>query len=151
MTAQIIDFKKKRAENIEKKKRQFERVLFSEFVQCYCVTPNGGGLFSVNVIDVSQSGCQLQVEVQENVDKLFKAKKELEIRFFFTKKSFLSARIQVMRITKAEVAGKQVLKVGCEFDQKTPSFQAIKAMVGFFYQYAEYSQTESAQNRVFFL
>lgn len=151
MSAQIIDFKKKRAENIEKKKRQFERVLFSEFVQCYCVTPNSEGLFSVTVVDVSQSGCQLQVEVQENIDKLFKTKKELELRFFFTKKSFLQARIQVMRVVKAEVAGKQVLNVGCEFDQKMPSFQAIKAMVGFFYKYAEYSATESAQNRVFFL
>ncbi len=151
MTAQVIDFKKKRAENIEKKKRQFERVLFSEFVQCYSVTNNGDGLFSVTVIDVSQTGCQLQVEVQENVDKLFKTKKELELRFFFTKKSFLNARVQVMRVVKAEVGGKQVLKIGCEFDQKMPSFQAIKAMVGFFYQYAEYSQTESAENRVFFL
>lgn len=150
MTAQIFDFKKKRAENIEKKKRQFERVLFSEFVQCYTVTPTSG-LFSVNVIDVSQSGCQLQVEVQENIDKLFKAKKELELRFFFTKKSFLTARVQVMRVVKAEEAGRQILRVGCEFDQKMPSFQAIKAMVGFFYKYAEHSQTESAQNRVFFL
>jgi hypothetical protein len=151
MTAQVFDFKKKRAENIEKKKRQFERVLFSEFVQCFCATPGSDGLFSVTVIDVSQSGCQLQVEVQENIDKLFKVKKELELRFFFTKKSFLSARIKVMRMVKSEVAGKQVFKVGCAFDQNMPSFQAIKAMVSFFYHYAEYSQTESAQNRVFFL
>lgn len=151
MTAQVFDFKKKRAENIEKKKRQFERVLFSDFVECYCVTPQKDGLFSVNVIDVSQSGCQLQVEVQENIDKLFKLKNELELRFFFTKKSFLSAQIKIMRLVKAEVAGKQVIKVGCEFDQKMPSFQAIKSMVSFFYNYAEYSQTESAQNRVFFL
>jgi hypothetical protein len=151
MTAQIIDFKKKRAENIEKKKRQFERVLFSEFVQCYTVVPGTEGLFSVQVIDVSQSGCQLHVEVQENVDKLFKTKKELDLRFFFTKKSFLNTRVQVKRLSKEEIGGKMVYKVGCEFDQSTPSYQAIKAMVGFFYQYAEYSQTESAQNRVFFL
>lgn len=151
MTAQVIDFKKKRAENIEKKKRQFERVLFSEFVQCYTVTNNKTGLFSVTVIDVSQSGCQLQVEVQENIDKLFKNKKDMELRFFFTKKSFINVQVQIIRITKEEVAGKQVLKVGCEFDQKVPSYQAIKAMVGFFYKYAEYSQTESAENRVFFL
>lgn len=151
MTAQIIDFKKKRAENIEKKKRQFERVLFSEFVQCYTVIPGTEKIFSVQVIDVSQTGCLLQVEIQENIEKLFKINKELDIRFYFTKKSFLTSRIDVKRLIKEEVGGKKVYKVGCEFDQKTPSYQAIRAMVSFFYQYAEYSQTESSQNRVFFL
>jgi len=151
VTAQIIDFKKKRAENIEKKKRQFERVLFSEFVGCYTVIDGDNGLFSIQVVDVSQTGCQLQVEVQENVEKVFKTGKELAIRFYFTKKTFLSAQVKVMRVTKDEVGGAKVLKLGCEFDQAMPGYQAIRAMVSFFYQYAEHSQLEGAANRVFFL
>lgn len=152
MTAKVISFNKKRQENIEKKKRQFERVLFSEFVGAYTELDGGQqGIFALQVIDISQTGCLLAVEDQENFEKVFKQNATLRLRFYFTKKSFIPAEVKVMRTEKTMVGGKKYYHIGCEFDENLPSYQAIRAMVGFMYQYAEHSCNDGQEKRVFFL
>jgi len=147
----VIDFSKKRRENIEKKKRQFERVLFGEFVGCYTEVAGKESLFSLKMIDVSESGCQLEVEQAPGVEQHFTQGLMLSIRMYFTKKSYLPADVKVMRSQLEEVGGREVWRVGCEFDQNLPSYRAIKGMVNFLYLYAEHSQVENRDQRVFFL
>jgi hypothetical protein len=151
LNTNVIDFKSKRAESIEKKKRQFERVLFNEFVGSYIVVDGAEGLLSLSVLDVSMTGCQLQAEWQENIEKLFTLHGKLPLRFYFTKGTYLSADVEIMRLKTVEVGGKKMMRVGCEFDKQLPSYQAIRSMVAFLYQYAEHSQKEGDGHRVYFL
>lgn len=157
MTAQVISFQKKKQESIEKKKRQFERVLFQEFVGCYITlegeqtTTKGKSLYALQLVDVSKNGCLLQIEDAPKVDDFFTVGKTINLRLYFTKSSYLPAEVQLRRVDWLMMGGKRLLRVGCEFNQSQQSYQAIVAMVHFLYSYAEHSQVQQTSYRSLFL
>ncbi|MCB9092650.1 MAG: hypothetical protein H6620_08835, partial [Halobacteriovoraceae bacterium] len=65
----VIDFTQRRRENIEQKKRQFERVLFKEVIGCYTAIEEGHKIVPIDMIDISPTGCLLEVPVSSKSDK----------------------------------------------------------------------------------
>ena len=61
MTEKVLDFNSKRIENIEEKRRTFERVLFQNFLGCYTVIHQEGVIYPVELVDISSDGCLFQV------------------------------------------------------------------------------------------
>lgn len=57
----VFDFGEKRKQSIEQKRRQFERVVFQEFLGVYSVIDDHGTGRPIKLVDISADGCLLQV------------------------------------------------------------------------------------------
>ena len=76
----VIDFQEKRQDSIEKRKRAFERVLFSEFLGSYAEIDENGTKYDVKLIDISRTGCQFQIPFTANIKSYFKVEKEVLLK-----------------------------------------------------------------------
>jgi hypothetical protein len=148
----VVDFNEKRKKTIEQKRRNFERVVFQEFLGVETVVDSHGSGHPIKLLDVSNTGCQLQLPFSPNAKNQFSSGTELTLKFYFTKQTYLSA-IVVVRHTSEYVdsKGDVWLRLGGEFDTSLPSFNALRSFIDFIYQYAEYSHVDKGEGKVYFL
>ncbi len=152
MSNDVINFQEKRKQSIEKKRRSFERVMFENFLGCYSVIDNNGSIYSIDIIDISESGLLFQVPWNSNNDKKFEKGKDLTLRLYFTKESYLPAFVNVKYGTEfVDDKGQSFMRYGCEFDRENQTFEALDAFINFIYKFAEHSSVDKGDNRVYFL
>lgn len=152
MSNDVINFQEKRKQSIEKKRRTFERVMFENFLGCYSVIDNNGSIYSIDIIDISETGLLFQVPWNENNDKKFEKGKDLTLRLYFTKESYLPAFVNVKYGTEfVDDRGNSFMRYGCEFDSENQTFEALEAFINFIYKFAEHSSVDKGDNRVYFL
>lgn len=148
--AEIIDFSAKRKETVEKKKRQYERIFFDELIACYSAIESHDQTLPVKVLDISKSGCRLEVS-RNSVDESFPLGSEMTLRLYFTKKSFISVVAKVVRNDDfTNLKGLNVAEYGLEFDQSLPGHRVLESFVEFVGKFAEYSRIDSELDRVNF-
>jgi hypothetical protein len=148
----IIDFQAKRDESIEKRKRSFERVLFSEFLGSYAEIDENGTKFHVGMIDISRKGCLFQVPYTEQAHSHFKDMDHVTVRIYFTKDDFLPLSVNIKHMAEyIDQKGNAFLRFGGEFDQTLPSFQAFQPFIEFIYKFAEFSCVDKGESKVYFL
>lgn len=148
----VLDFQTKRLENIEKKRRTFERMLFQNFLGAYTVIDQEHTVFPVELVDVSHEGCLFQVPWNVKRDKKFVEGSEIKMRMYFTKNSYIPVIVNI-RYGKEYVDqnGDTFMHYGCEFDQTMPSFQAMHNFIDFMYSFAEHSALDKGDARAFFI
>ncbi len=150
--SKVIDFQSKRNESIEKRKRNFERVLFSEFLGSYAEIDENGTKFNVTLVDISREGCLFQIPYSEASLKHFKKTDNVTIRVYFTKEDFLPLSVDIKHINEyIDQRGDAHLRFGGEFDQSLPSFKAFQPFIEFIYKFAEFSCTDKGESKVYFL
>ncbi len=149
--AKIFDLAEKRKEKIEIKKRQFERVLFDELIGTYTEINDNGTIYPVRLVNVSPTGCLIEIPKSHNPDKKIKMGSEFDLRLYFTKKSYLTISVQIKH-RKQEMSEQksEVIHYGAEFNQESASFPAVRSFVDFVYRFAEYSLVEKEENKAFF-
>lgn len=148
----VIDFQAKRQDSIEKRKRAFERVLFSEFLGSYAEIDGNGSKFTVGLVDISRDGCLFQIPFSEGARNHFKDKKELTIRVYFTKEDFLPLVINLKHQSEyIDDRGDAYMRYGGEFDKSLPSFAAFEPFIEFIYKFAEFSCIDKGESKVYFL
>jgi hypothetical protein len=148
----VVDFNEKRKESIEKKRRNFERVVFKEFLGVYTVVDDQGSGFPVKLLDISGEGCQLQLPHSAKAVNQFKSGTEVTLKLFFTKGSYLPAVVTIRHASKhIDKDGDEWLRLGGEFDTSLPSFKALSSFINFIYEYAEFSCVDKGEGKVFFL
>lgn len=148
----VIDFQAKRLSSIEKRKRSFERVLFSEFLGSYAEIDENGTKFDVQLVDISRDGCLFEIPFSESSRNFFKNKDEVTLRVYFTKDDFLPLSINVRHFNEhIGERGEAWLRFGGEFDKSLPSFQAFEPFIEFIYKFAEYSCVDKGESKVYFL
>lgn len=143
MSDKVIDFCKKRKESVEKKRRNFERVMFQNFLGFKSVISYDGELYSVKIIDISQTGVLFQVPDFLQRQKEWKKDDVLALRLYFTDESYIMALVEVRyaRFHRDPVDGR-TMQYGCEFDQKVSTFEAFKSFIDFICKYAEHSSLD---------
>ncbi|MBT3586573.1 MAG: PilZ domain-containing protein [Halobacteriovoraceae bacterium] len=152
MTEKLLDFVEKRKENIEEKRRSFERVMFTNFLGCYTVLDQEGTHYPVRLVDFSREGCLFQIPWNIKGDKKFEEGKEITLRIYFTKTQYIPVIVQVKYGQEYIEKDRQTyMRYGCEFDTSMPSFEALQAFIEFMYKFAEHSTTDRGDSRVFFL
>lgn len=150
--SKVIDFQAKRKESIEKRKRSFERVLFSEFLGSYAEIDENGTKFSVMMVDISRTGCLFQVPFAKGSMDYFKSQSSLTVRIYFTKDDFLPLEIDVKHLNEyIDQRGEAYIRLGGEFDQDAPSFKAFQPFIEFIYKFAEFSCVDKGESKVYFL
>ncbi len=148
----IIDFQAKRQSSIEKRKRSFERVLFSEFLGSYAEIDENGTKYSVQLIDISQDGCLFQIPFSPSNRAFFAQKDTITLRIYFTKEDFLPLVVSIKHFNEhIDERGDASLRFGGEFDKELPSFQAFKPFIDFIYKFAEFSCVDKGESKVYFL
>lgn len=150
--SKVIDFQAKRKDSIEKRKRSFERVLFSEFLGSYAQVDENGTKYSVSMVDISRTGCLFQVPFSKGARNKFKNDESIMVRVYFTKDDFLPIMVKVKHLTEyIDERGDAYLRFGGEFDQSLPSFQAFAPFIDFIYKFAEFSCIDKGESKVYFL
>lgn len=150
--ADIIDFGAKRTANIEQKKRNFERVFFSEFLGSYAEIDSQGTKYQVEIVDISRTGLQVQVPYHKGSTHRFEEGSELSLRLYFTKDDFLPLSVFVRHGAEyVDRKGNAFIKYGAEFNQELASFQAMKPFIEFLYRFAEFSCRDQGESQVYFL
>lgn len=150
--SKVIDFQAKRKDSIEKKKRSFERVLFTEFLGSYAQIDENGTKFSVSMVDISKTGCLFQVPFTKGAQAKFKNGADIMVRVYFTKDDFLPISVKVKHLAEyIDKKGEAYLRFGGEFDQSLPSFKAFEPFIEFIYKFAEFSCVDKGESKVYFL
>jgi hypothetical protein len=148
----VLNFVEKRKESIEKKRRSFERVMFQNILGVYTVIDSGGTVYPVSLVDISYDGCLLQTPWNDKQDTPFEKDKEITLRFYFTKSSFVPAIVKIKHTKEHQAEdGRNYMRYGSVFDKSISSFEALKCFIDFVYKFAEFSTTDHGENKVFFL
>ena len=151
MADKVLDFNKKRRENIEMKRRSFERIVFQNFLGAYSVISSNGAVYPITLIDISHDGCRFQVPWNPKSDSPYKVGDEISLRMYFTKGSYIPVSVIVKSTDDALGQGGQYMQYGCEFDKTTPSFEALNSFIQFLYSFAEHSSIDKGDQKAFFL
>ncbi|MCK5072901.1 MAG: PilZ domain-containing protein [Bacteriovoracaceae bacterium] len=152
MAKKVLDFVQRRKESIEKKRRNFERIMFENVMGVYTAVDQGGAIYSVELIDISHEGCLFQVPWDFKNEKKFEKDTEINFRMYFTKKSFIPVVVKIKYGHEyVDETGRTNMRYGAEFDSSLPSFKAVKTFIEFLYQFAEYSAIDRGDPRAFFL
>jgi hypothetical protein len=150
--SKVIDFETKRQDSIAKRKRNFERVLFSEFLGSYAEIDESGSKYPISFVDLSHDGCLFQVPMNAFSDHKFEKDSDLTIRVYFTKDDFLPLVINVKHASEyIDEKGDAYMRYGGEFDKSLPSFQAFEPFIEFIYKFAQYSCMDKGESKVYFL
>ena len=151
MADKVLDFNTKRTENIEKKRRSFERLLFQNFLGAYMAIDQEGTNYPVTLVDISNDGCLFQVPWDFKNDKKLAEGTEIKMRMYFTKGSYIPVVVNIKYGN--ETIGKDgntYMSYGCEFDKSLPSFAAMENFIQFLYTFAEHSALDKGDAKAFF-
>lgn len=152
MADKLLDFKQKKQETIEKKRRAFERVMFQNFLGAYAVIDEAGSIYPVNLVDISKTGCLFQVPWNAKTDKQLPVGKEITMRLYFSKDTYIPILVNVKYGKEFhDIDGRTYMRYGSEFDTSMPSFSALESFIEFLYKYAEHSATDRGSNKVYYL
>lgn len=152
MSDNILDFVNKRKQTIEEKRRAFERLMFQNLLGVYSVIDQDGIIYPVSLIDISHSGCLFQVPWTPGRDQAIENGSELDLRIYFTKKSYIPAIVNIRYHQEyVDKSGRVYMRYGCEFDQSISSFEALKHFIMFLYKFAEHSVIDQGDIKHFFL
>ena len=152
MAKVFIDFAQKRKESIERKRRNFERIMFQNFLGCYSVIDRHGGLYPIRIVDISETGMLFQVPWNPRNDQKFEKNRDLSIRLYFTKNSYILALVKIKYGTEfVDETGATAMRYGCEFDQTNQTFEAIRTFIDFIYKFAEHSSLDKGDAKVHFI
>jgi len=152
MTDKLLDFVEKRKENIEQKRRSFERILFKNMLGAYTVIDKNGSIYPVGLVDVSRDGCLFQVPWDGSDDAKLPEGTETTMRIYFTKVDFIPAILNIKYNKEfIDKDGQTYMHYGCEFDKSMPSFAALESFIEFLYKFAEHSAVDKGDTKVFFI
>ena len=148
----IFSFEEKRKQSIESKRRQFERVMFDEFLGVYSVIDDDGTSYPIKLVDISKEGCLFQVPMSKNAHKQFKSGVDLTLKIYFTKHSYIPAVVKIKHTQEyVDSNNNAFLRCGSVFDTSLPSFEALSQFIKFIYQYAEFSCVDKGEKKTYFL
>lgn len=152
MSKKVLDFVEKRNQNIEDKRRGFERILFRNTLGTYTVLDNQGTIYPIKLIDISREGCLFEMPWNPKKDKKYAQDTEIDLRMYFSEKSYIPVLVKIKySMEKIEGSGNTFIQYGCEFDKSLTSFAALESFIDFLYKFAEYSTIDQNESKTFFI
>lgn len=151
--SKIIDFDAERQERVESKRRDFERILFQNFLGSYSVIDSAGSIYPIQLVDISKTGCLFQVPWNINNGKKFDQGTDVSLRMYFTQTSYIPAFAEIKYGKEyIDEKGDTYMQYGCEFDTTVNSWEALASFIDFLYKFADLSvEDKGKSNKVYFL
>lgn len=145
--SEVLSFETAREEQIEKKRRAYERVMFRNVLGVYTVMEQKG-LHAIELIDISESG--LSFQVPRNSEMSLAEGTVMNLRLYFASDSFLPIRAKVVREVDAIDSGNPVRQYGCLIDKSLKSYRAIYHFVQFIANCAAHGHDDKEHLKVFY-
>jgi hypothetical protein len=148
----LLDFVEKRKELIEERRQGFERLMFKNLLGAYAVLEENNEISPLNLVDISYSGCGLEIPFSKTAKERFERGNQIKIRMYFTKNSFILSIAEVMYATEIiDLNGKKVLRLGCQFDKSITSYAALNSFIDFLYKFAKFATHDDGATKAFFI
>ncbi len=143
----VLSFETAREEQIEKRRRSYERVIFKNVLGVYTVMEQKG-LHAIELVDISEMG--LSFQVPRNSDLELAEGTVLNMRLYFSPDSYLPLRVKVVRTVDAIEEGASVRQYGCLIDKTLKSYRAIYHFVRFIVNCAEHGHEDREHLKIFY-
>lgn len=143
----VVQFGEKRKEKQEQVRRNYERILFKRILGCYTFVENMG-LKSVEIVDISKSGCSFQWPSTEGS---FNEGETIDFRFYFSQNTYLPMKLTVKRVEESVQNGVSYFHHGCVFDTDLSTYPAIEKMVDFIEAYSTSAKEDKGEAQVWYL
>lgn len=152
-SSKILDFNQKKQQNVEEKRRTYERIMFKNLMGVYSVVEDQVAIFPIELVDISLEGCLIQIPWSPVLkeENSWRLNQELKLRLYFTKGSYLPALVKIKRVQEYVEKGQSFLRYGLEFDRSVPTFEALKIFIQFLYKYAELSSIDHGDVKALFI
>lgn len=151
---EVIDFGKAKKALLEERRRKNERVLFKHILGAYCVIEGEKQqaleLKAVELIDISIDGLSFQLPQDSKNLKPLRSQRELTMRLYFSRDSYLPVALKVVHERNAIEDGKSFIRFGCQVEKKLKCYDAYKTFVEFLSKYIEFSKQDNGDLKVFF-
>ena len=148
--SKLLNFNQKRVSNIEKKRRNFERVFFQNFLGAYATIEQSGVIAPIEILDISKEGLLFKLSSGGRSSNL-RVNDEISIRLYFTKDSYIPVILNIVRMNNVNEMGEISQEFGCKFDKSVPTFEALNNFINFIYSFAEHSSFDKGDQKVYFL
>lgn len=146
--APVLSFDSARKEQIEERRRNYERVLFKNVLGVYSVMEQQRGLHAIELLDISDKGMSFQLPL--NSDMRPEIGDVLNIRLYFASQSFLPVAIKIVRVMDSISEGVPVHQYGCEIDTSFKSYQAVHYLYQFIKACAEHGHVDTDHLKIFY-
>jgi hypothetical protein len=145
--APVLSFVAAREEQIEQKRRTYERVLFRNVLGVYTVMEQKG-LHAIELIDISEQGLSFQLPVDS--DYKLDLGEVLNLRLYFASDSFLPVSVKVVRAMDTVIDRIATRQYGCEIDKSLKSYNAVYHLFQFIKSCAEHGHIDSEHLKIFY-
>ena len=148
-TQQVVDFSEARAQKLEEKRKNTERIFFKNLLSVYSVV-EGSSLVPIEFIDLSEEGCAFQI-AYDPTSPWPKDSNQVPLRVYFTQNTYLELRVNIKNTKSVIENNRRYVRYGCEVDSSTRSFEAYAQFVRFMRSYAEHAHKDLGKSTVFYL
>lgn len=145
--ADVLSFNNARAEQIEERRREYERVLFRNVLGVYTVIEQKG-LHAIELVDISEQGLAFQVAA--NSSYRLEIGEVLNLRLYFASDSFLPVCVKVVRVMDSIVDGVAMCQYGCAIDKSFKAYAAVFHLFQFIKACAEHGHVDSEHLKIFY-
>ena len=146
MNSKVINFEDKRSENLEKKRRKFERLMFENLIEVYAEIKEEE-IFKISLLDISRDGLQFEVPIIKGQKGPFSIGDIINVRLYFSSNSYLPATIEIKHSQENIEDGRSFYRYGCLIDKTEDSFKPLGSFIEFLYQFSEYSLVDKEQKK----
>ena len=147
----ILSFSEGREKHIKEKRRQFERIVFNNFIGVHQEIRKDQLIIPVELIDISTDGCLFQIPNQRTLLPAIEVGEEIVLRMYFTKSTYLPIFIIVKHYRNKLKDTINFSQYGCKFNTEPPSFKAMASFIEFLQNYSEYSSIDRDETKTWFL
>jgi hypothetical protein len=145
--SKVINLTTIRAEKIEERRREYERIVFKNTLGVYTVMEQKG-LHAIELLDISEGG--LSFQVPEKGDLQFNEGDMFPMRFYISTDTYIAVGVKIVRSFTAIDQGKAVHRYGCLIDKEMASYSAIYHFVQFITKCAEHGHKDNEHFKIFY-
>jgi len=146
---QVVDFSEVRAQKLEEKRRNTERIFFKQLLNVYTVAGDKT-LRAIEFIEMSDEGCSFQVPY-DTENPWPTDIKEIPLRIYFTQDTYLEVRVKILNSRPSIENNQRYVRFGCTVDTTLKSHGAYAQFVRFLKSYSEHCHKDNGDLSVFYI
>lgn len=148
-TSQIIDITQIRAQKLEEKRKNAERVFFRKILGVYSMAGRDS-MFAIELIDVSDDGLSFQIPY-DSKKPWPKDMVQFPVRLYFSQNTFFEVPVTIQNTRHAIENHEKYIRFGCAVDKESRTYPAYVSFVAFLRNYTELCQEDKGDVHIFYL
>ncbi len=144
---QVVDFGKAREQKLEEKRRNTERLFFTQLLGIYGVTDQEK-MLPIDLVDMSMEGIAFKVTEQAALPKEMKS---FVVRLYFSQESYLPVNVTVQNTRPYIEEGIRYIRYGTLVDPTHSAYEAYMNFVRFLKSYSTHAHRDMGDVTLFYV